>query len=153
MAQKNTKNSAPVVRTDGGFLETFDAIQDRIRQRAHQIFESRNGDGGDSISDWMNAESEVLTSIALNWQEEPDRYVLSGKIDGFKPNEINIQCVDGRISVGGTHRVEKPGKDQFSSSEINFYRTMSLPRGVDVAHLKTKFEDGHLEVVLPKSDA
>ncbi len=150
MTRKNEKNLAPVVRKDGGFLETFDAIQNRIRKRAHEMFQMRDANDGDHLTDWFNAESEVLTEIALDWKEKPDRFVLSGKIEGFEPNEINIQCVDGRISVGGSHKVEKANDGEYTSSEINFFRTMSLPQGVDTAHLETKFENGYLEVVLPK---
>lgn len=150
MPQKTAKNLSPVVRHDGGFLETFDAIQSRIRKRAHEMFQMRGANDGDDLSDWFNAESEILTEIALDWKEKPDRYILSGKIEGFEPNEINIQCVDGKISVGGSHKVEKATDNEYKSSEINFYRTMTLPHGVDTAHLQTKFENGVLEVVLPK---
>jgi HSP20 family molecular chaperone IbpA len=150
MTRKNQKNLSPVVQKDGGFLETFDAIQNRIRKRAHEMFQMRDSNNGDHLTDWFNAESEVLTEIALDWKEKPDRYVLSGKIDGFAPNEINIQCADGRISVGGSHKVEKAKDGEYTSSEINFFRTVSLPQGVDTAHLETKFENGYLEVVLPK---
>jgi hypothetical protein len=36
-----------------------DQIQDRIRQRAHEVYEGRGREDGHDLDDWLIAESEV----------------------------------------------------------------------------------------------
>ena len=41
-----------------------DQIQERIRQRAHQIYEARGREDGHDLDDWLIAESEVTRNFA-----------------------------------------------------------------------------------------
>jgi hypothetical protein len=40
-----------------------DQIQDRIRQRAHEIYEARGREDGHDLGDWLIAESEVTRNF------------------------------------------------------------------------------------------
>jgi hypothetical protein len=40
-----------------------DQIQERIRQRAHEIYESRGREHGHDMDDWLIAESEVTRNF------------------------------------------------------------------------------------------
>lgn len=35
-------------------------LEEKIRQRAYQLYEQRNGEEGDPESDWYQAEAEIL---------------------------------------------------------------------------------------------
>jgi hypothetical protein len=39
-----------------------DTLDDRIRQRAYELYCSRNQSGGDAIEDWLEAERQVLSA-------------------------------------------------------------------------------------------
>jgi hypothetical protein len=39
--------------------ETF-SLEDQIRQRAHEIWLSRDGNGGSELTDWLEAENEII---------------------------------------------------------------------------------------------
>ncbi len=41
-----------------------DQIQERIRQRAHEIYEARGREDGQDLDDWLIAESEVTRNFA-----------------------------------------------------------------------------------------
>jgi HSP20 family protein len=156
-AKKSKKNSAPIVRSDG-FFETFQQLQDKIRDRAFDIFQSRDGEEGDAMSDWLAAESDVLTSIALDFEEKDDRYVLTGKVpEEFEADEIEIDVSEGMLSVGGTHKTEKSEKKGKSKkevrSEVSFMRRMSLPEDADVDGIDTRYDKGKLKLTLPKRAA
>lgn len=152
---RQKKNDALKVRTNS-FFDTFQTLEDKIRQRAYQLFEGRNGDEGDHMSDWLQAQSDVLTSIALELTEEDDRYVFSGEVpEVFEPTEIEIDVSDGMLSVGGTHRTEAKESSgeasSISSSEVNFMRRMSLPEDADIDSIDTAFDGKKLEVTVPKA--
>ncbi|HEV3331265.1 MAG TPA: DUF2934 domain-containing protein [Bryobacteraceae bacterium] len=36
------------------------ALEEKIRQRAHQIYLQRGGQGGSDLDDWLQAEQEIL---------------------------------------------------------------------------------------------
>lgn len=40
-----------------------DQIQERIRQRAHEIYEARGREDGNDLDDWLIAESEVTRDL------------------------------------------------------------------------------------------
>ncbi len=42
--------------------ENIDYLQTTIAQRAYEISQQRNGSGGDPLSDWLQAEREVLAA-------------------------------------------------------------------------------------------
>lgn len=154
-AKKSTKDNAPLVRS-GAFFDTFDQLQKKIRRRAFEIFERRDDHEGDAMSDWLTAESNVLTSTALEMQEDDEAYVLTGELpEAFEAEEIDIDVSDGMLSVGGTHRTEsskKKGKSQQTSrSEISFMQRMTLPEDADVDHVDTEYKKGKLKVRFPKS--
>lgn len=155
MAKKKKQNNLPNIYRGDGFFETFEQLQNKIRDRAFEIFQSRPDDEGDEMSDWLTAESDVLTQIALDFREENDQYVIEGDVPGFEPDEIDIHVEDHALIVGGSHRVEESKKtnsgEMSSSSEINFFRRMSLPDDADSAELDAIVKDGKLRVVLPKS--
>jgi hypothetical protein len=39
--------------------QPLEQIQDKIRQRAHELYELRGGEDGHDLEDWLIAESEV----------------------------------------------------------------------------------------------
>jgi hypothetical protein len=52
-----------------------DQIQERIRQRAHDIYEARRREDGHDLDDWLIAESEVTRNLAdQRLADEKDRF-------------------------------------------------------------------------------
>ncbi len=45
-------------------LPTTESIQERIRLRAYEIYQARNGAPGDSEGDWYQAEEEIVGKVA-----------------------------------------------------------------------------------------
>jgi hypothetical protein len=50
---KNTNRNDPV-------SESHLELEARIRQRAHELYQQRGGEGGDAVEDWLQAEREIL---------------------------------------------------------------------------------------------
>lgn len=156
-ATQETKSNTPVALKRGGLLETFEQLQHRIRERAHEIFQAREDHEGDAMTDWLTAESELLTEIALDVQEEDDRYVLNGQFPGFEPDEVEVHVEGDRIAISGKHEhateEERDGGKVTSTSSISFFRSMSLPEDADAEALDAHVEGGVLQVVLPRRGA
>ena len=59
MKNKSTKTHDPA----GNVLAPSEVTPDHIRQRAYQIFETRNGGAGNANLDWLQAEQELLATV------------------------------------------------------------------------------------------
>ena len=58
------KSNLPANPKGGGATVTSisaaDSLRDQIRERAHQLFESRGNQDGNEQQDWLRAEQEIL---------------------------------------------------------------------------------------------
>ena len=145
----------PVIHKSDDIFATFDHIQGMIRERANRIFHGRNPDQGDDISDWLSAESEVLTDINLTLQDEEDQVVIEGNMKGFLPKEIEVKAKDGVFQISGTHTEKSSSKTKgvtkTTSQQINFCRSFNLPDSVETDKMKVKLKSGQFTARIPKT--
>ena len=57
------KNPQPSSFRTSQAVQPPDHIQERIRQRAHEIYEERRREDGHDLDDWLIAESEVTRNF------------------------------------------------------------------------------------------
>ena len=134
--------------------EAFDQIQQEIRERAYHISLDKPGGGGDSMSDWLQAQSELLQPIELQIKEQKKNVVAECNLKGFSPEEIEIEVENGVLKVFGSHRETRSGEQasgEFRSESVYFFQSAGLPVPVDLqaSHAKL-FKNGKLKVTLPK---
>ena len=138
--------------------EAFDQLQERIRERAYQIFLERDEQGGDSMGDWLLAQSELLQPIELHLKDQKNNVVAECNLKGFSPEEIEIEVENGVLKVFGSHREssfeDKAGGTESRAESVYFFQSAELPAAVDLeaSHAKL-FKNGKLKVTLPKPRA
>ena len=153
---KALKNAeTPIVHRSNEIVKTFNKIQEMIREQADRIFHDRKPNEGDALSDWLNAESEVLTDISLTLQDDKDQVVIKGNIKGFLPEEIEIKASDGVIEIGGIHTEKssskKKGVTSTTSKQLNFCKSFCLPDTVDTDKMDVKLKSGKFTAKIPKT--
>ena len=145
----------PVIRKSDDIFTTFDQIQNMIRERAFHIFNDRNPNEGGAMSDWLNAESEVLTDIDLTLKDDEDQVMVEGNIAGFLPEEIEIKAKDGIFEIGGIHTEKSSSKikgvSETTSKQMNFFRSFNLPESVDTDKMDVKIKSGKFTARIPKT--
>ena len=104
-------------------------------------------------------ESRPLATFRLNTdiEELEDSYLFSFDVPGVKPEDIKLDFQEGRLKISGERRREvrtqKPeGFERIEKSYGSFERTFQLPQNIDESKIKAHFENGLLEVVVPKSE-
>jgi len=152
-AHKSTE--LPAIHKSDEIFTTFNHIQDMIRESANRIFHDRNSDEGDALSDWLKAESEVLSDIDLTLADDEGQVVIQGDMQGFLPEEIEVKAGDGMVEIGGIHTEkssrEKKGVTRSTSKQINFYRSFRLPDSVDTDKMDVKLKNGKFTARIPKT--
>lgn len=91
---------------------------------------------------------------AFDVHETEDAIVLSVDLPGVDPAEVEIEVVDGVLTISG-ERHAKSSKTDANVQRIErfhgrFARSVYLPEGVDQAAIRASHENGVLEVTVPK---
>ncbi|HEY8466265.1 MAG TPA: Hsp20/alpha crystallin family protein [Solirubrobacterales bacterium] len=92
--------------------------------------------------------------LSVDVVEEDDRYVVLADAPGMGPDDVTIEVKDNVLTVSGEHsESEEEKKRNYVRRERRwgaFSRSMTLPPGVDADDVKATFEDGVLEISIPK---
>lgn len=88
--------------------------------------------------------------------ETEKAFELSFAIPGIKKNEIKIDLNEGQLVVSGERKFEEKKEDKnFHSVETrygSFSRSFHLPDNIDVEKVEAKYEDGLLNITIPKDE-
>ena len=117
----------------------------------------------DEILKGMNQDTEPLPmhmkafTPQAEIKENDKGYLLSFDIPGVKENDIKIEFNDSMLRIFGerksTIQSEKDGHFQTEKSYGRFDRQFRLPESVNDSDVEAHYEDGVLQVFLPKSPA
>lgn len=130
-------------------------VSNLIARRAFEIFEGRGCEQGKDREDWFLAESELLTPVKFHISQSGDQLTARAELPGFNSQEIKVSVEPHRLSISAkaeTHEDHESGRHNHSSRHARLmYRVIELPSEVDLAKAKATFNDGTLEVVMPKA--
>jgi HSP20 family protein len=106
---------------------------------------AHNGDGADR-----------LIAPALDITEDEHAFVVSAELPGLKKEDVQIQFENGVLSISGEKKQESETTEKnWHRMERRFgafYRSITLPAGVDVEKVEATFTDGVLSVRIPKRE-
>lgn len=152
VAVEKYKNSETIPQT---FLERLESIADSIRTRAFSLFQNRGGGSGSDVSDWLQAERDVVWSPASELVEDDKELKARIAVPGFDAKDIQVSAMPGAlvIQADATHSHEKKDGDvcfcEFSEKQL--FRRLDLPVPIDVDKVKASLEKGILEVTAAKA--
>ena len=123
------------------------SLQSEMNQLFSTFFGDTTGPSNGQGRRWIPAMDLVETDEAL---------VLRADLPGMKEDDVKIEIKDGVLTISGERRSESQEKGEgFHRVERafgRFSRSLSLPDGVDAGKVQANFEDGVLEVKIPKPD-
>lgn len=87
--------------------------------------------------------------------EKGDRFVVKAELPGMKEEGIDVSVMGDILTVKGERERESDVKEEdYHRSEFTygrFFRAIGLPTDVDADKMEASYEDGVLEVILPKA--
>jgi len=93
---------------------------------------------------------------AVDLHESEDFYLLSVDVPGMSDKDIQINVHQGRLTLRGErkfeHREDQKGFHRFEKSYGNFERSFQLPSDVKEDKIQARYENGVLEVMVPKAE-
>ena len=87
--------------------------------------------------------------------EKEDKFVVKAELPGMKEEDIDVSVVGDTLTIKGERKAETEVKEEdyycCERSYGSFLRSIALPSNVDAKKIEASFEDGVLEVSLPKA--
>jgi HSP20 family protein len=124
------------------------AIQDEMNQVFGRAL-GRTEQGGE-------ATATRAWAPALDIAERNDAYVVTVEVPGVKPEALEITLEDGVLTISGERRFEEETKEaQYHRIERSygaFRRSITLPTRVMADAIDATFDNGLLQVVVPKAE-
>ena len=120
---------------------------DTLQNEVNRVFDAffGNGPGTSRVRRWVPA---------MDLVETDDHLVLRADLPGLTKDDVELEVKDGVLTVSGERKAEHVEKSEgFYRVERafgRFSRSLTVPDGIDAEAIGAEFEDGVLEVRIPK---
>ena len=126
-------------------FDPFEEIR-RIQERLNRLFE-----------DFERIGPRVIKiEFPVDVIDEGDKVRVVADLPGFNKEDIEIWVEDGDLVIKAERKEEKEEREvNYLSRERRYgrvYRRVSLPSDVDVENIKASYNNGVLEIVIPKTE-
>jgi len=106
-----------------------------------------------------NAHNEPLRASwlpSVDVHENESQITLRTELPGLAEEDVELTVDKGRLTIQGEKRLEKEDTDgnyrRIESSYGSFYRSFPLPDSIDQDKIEARFDNGVLNVILPKTE-
>jgi len=123
------------------------SIQSEMNRLFGTVFDTQAGGGDGGARRWIPA---------MDLVEEGEQYVLRADLPGVGEDDVSVELEDNVLTVSGErkseHREQGDGFRRIERSSGSFSRSLTLPEGIDAEQIRARFEQGVLEVRVPKPE-
>ena len=108
-------------------------------------------------NEWFdNGWSRSMKVPAVNITEEKGQFMVSLAAPGLKKEDFKIDVDGNMLTISSEKEESKEEKDKkFTRKEYNyssFSRSFTLPEEINQEKIEAKYEDGVLQIVLPRRE-
>jgi HSP20 family protein len=122
-------------------------VQSEMNRLFNTFFDSPSAGAKTPLRRWIPAMDVV---------ESGDEFVLRADLPGLSDKDVNIELEDNVLTISGQRKAEheerKEGYYRLERSSGAFTRALTLPEGVDADAIQANFDNGVLEVRIPKPE-
>lgn len=114
------------------------------------------------FDDWgrmtpARAYDERSFAPACGVSESDEHYSMSVDLPGMRKEDIKIEMFNNMLTISGERRRESSEKDKkvqrYEKSYGFFKRSFTVPSSIEADKVEARYEDGVLELYLPKAQA
>ena len=128
-------------------------MEERVMQRAFDIFRGNGSVFGKDLDNWLAAERELVWKPAIELTEKDNQFEIRVAVAGIDPKDINVDVTAEDLLVKGETKTEKKeDKGEVHTSEFqegSLFRSIRFPKKVDPNKVKAEIKNGMLTVVAP----
>jgi HSP20 family protein len=128
-------------------LRELSSFQTEMNRLFDTVFDPSTGTASGQARRW---------TPAMDLLETEDAFVLRADLPGMSEDDVSIELEDNLLTVSGERKSEHgEGREGFYRVERAFgafSRSLTLPKGVDAEAVSAAFDNGVLEVRIPKPE-
>jgi HSP20 family protein len=129
-------------------LRELSSLQHEMNRLFNTVFDAPAGAGNDRAARrWVPA---------MDLVETEEHFVLRADLPGMSQEDVKIELEDNTLTVSGErkaqHEEREEGFYRVERSFGSFSRSLTLPKGVDADAVSASFDQGVLEVRIPKPE-
>jgi HSP20 family molecular chaperone IbpA len=150
--EKTSTMNIPVrVRKVESLSAELDRMEQRLRQRAYERFESRGNGGGQELDDWLAAEQDLIWKPSIEITEKGSQLVVDIELPGVQARDLDLRATPDQFLVRA--RTSHTQLEQRGAMHINerrsgeVFRAVDLPKSIDPDRVVAQYEHGLLHVV------
>lgn len=131
-------------------LAEFEDILDRYNRQLTGRSSNTPANGGREImqkTDW---------APMVDITENKDAFLIKAELPGIRKEDVKVSVQDGVLTLQGERNYENTTDDDKRHRVERFYghfsRSFTLPEHVDDENIQASYQDGILELTLPKQE-
>jgi HSP20 family protein len=129
-------------------LRELSSLQTEMNRLFNTVFDAPAAPGnGSTMRRWVPA---------MDLLETADHFVLRADLPGMTQDDVNIELEDSTLTVSGERKSEHEDKQEgyyrVERAFGSFSRSLTLPKGIDADAVTANFENGVLEIRVPKPE-
>lgn len=98
---------------------------------------------------------EMAWAPALEVYEKDNNFVVKAELPGVKKEDVDVSITGDTLTIKGQKKASKEIRDEdyyrCESQYGSFSRTITLPAAVDTKKIEATYENGVLEIHVPKA--
>ena len=122
-------------------------MQTEIDRLFNDFFPTTNGNRHEASATW---------APRVDLTETSDAYLIHVDAPGIDKKDISINFQDGLLSISGERKAQEKTEDKMfvrvERSYGRFARTFTIPNTVKADKIKATYNDGVLEILVPKAE-
>ena len=127
----------------------LDQLHTAISQRAYDLFRKRGGLWGGSLTDWLNAERQLVWKPAIELRRKDKQFEVLAATPGIEAEDLDVQITpeDVLIKADSPHEHAPDGTVhvcEFAPGRI--FRSVHFPERIDPESAKAEYTNGMLHV-------
>ena len=128
-------------------MRELNTLQTEMNRLFNTFFDEGNGQGRGASRRW---------APAVDLFEREDSLVLKADLPGLSEDDVQIEVRDNVLTISGERRADFEDKQngyyRVERAFGSFSRSLTLPEGVDADKIDASFDNGVLEVTIPKPE-
>lgn len=89
------------------------------------------------------------SGVKVRWYEKDDGYLARLDLPGVRKEDISLELEDGYLKVGASRKFENGDKPEAS---CEYAKRFNVPDEVDLEKISANYEDGVLNLHMPKGE-
>jgi HSP20 family protein len=138
------------LRKTGTILDELNRLQQRISERAYELFRHRDSQWGDALSDWLNAEHELVWKPAVELRQTDNHFEVLAALPGVSAKDVDVQVTAEAVLIQAeNHHQHDANWGTVHACELKAgkaFRSVRFPAPIDPDSVKATYHDGLLQL-------